>query len=67
MTEVLIRELLFANDAAIAKHSKLEIQRLVDNLAEACDLFRLTISVKGTEVIVQGTNSPPEIKLGESL
>ena len=67
-TEVLIRELLFADDAAIATHSEIELQRLVDCLAKACDLFKLTISVKKTEVIRQGTNSPPEIKLGgESL
>lgn len=47
-------------------HSEIELQRLVDRLAEVCPLFRLTISVKKNEVIV--TNSPPEIKLdGESL
>ena len=62
-TEVLIRELLFADDAATATHSEIELQRLVDHLAEACDLFGLTTSVKKTEVIGHWTNSPPEIKL----
>ena len=67
MTE-LIRELLFADDAAIVTLSEIELQRLADCLAETCDLFRLTISVKKTEVIGQGTNSPPEKNLGgESL
>lgn len=35
---------------------------------EACNLFRLTISIKKSKIIGQGTNSPPKIKLGgESL
>ena len=67
-TKVLIRELLFADDASIATHSEIELQRLVDRLAEASDLFRLTIRVQKTGVIGQGTNSSPEITLGgESL
>ena len=66
-TEVLTRELLFTDDAAIAKHSEIELQRLVDHLAEARNLFRLTISVEKTEVIGQGTNSPPEINLVVNL
>ena len=49
--EVLIRELIFADDASKATHSDIELQRLVDRLEEACDLFGLTISVKKTEVI----------------
>ena len=68
LTEALIRELLFADGAAIATHGKIKLQRLISCLAEACDLCGLTISVKKTEVIGQGTNSPPETKLdGESL
>ena len=54
---MLIRELLFADAAAIATHSLIELQRQVDCLAEACDLFGLTISVKKTP-IGQRTNSP---------
>ena len=38
-TEVLIRELLFSDAAAIVTHSKIEFQRLVDRLAEACNVF----------------------------
>ena len=33
MTEVLVREFLFADDAEIATHSEIELQRLVDRLA----------------------------------
>ena len=53
--------MLFANDAVMAK---IKLQRLVDRLMEPCDLIRLTISVKKTELIRQGTSSPLEIKLG---
>ena len=63
-TEALIRELLFADNTKIETHKEIELQRLVDHLAEACHLFGLTIRVKKTGVIGQGTNSPPEIKLG---
>ena len=67
-SEVLFRELLFPDDAAIVTHSEIELHRPVESLVEACDLFWLAISVKKTEVIEQGTNSPPAIKLsGESL
>ena len=53
---------------AIATHSELELQRLVDRLAESCHLFGLAISVKKTEVIGQGITSSSEINCGgESL
>ena len=61
---MLIRELLFADATAIATHSEIELQRLVDHLTDTCCLFRLTISDKKTEVKGQGTNSPPDLKLG---
>ena len=62
---MLIGEVLFADDSAIATHSEIELQRLVDRLVEVCYLFGLTISVKKCKVIGQGTNLPPEIKLCE--
>lgn len=53
--EVLLRELLFADDAAITAHENETLQNLMDRLAHACELFSLTISVKKTEVVGQGT------------
>lgn len=46
-TGEVIKELLCAGDAATMGHSGIELQRLVDRLGEACDLFGMTISVKG--------------------
>ena len=60
----MITELFFADDTAIATHREIELQRLVDRLVEACDLFGQTINVKKTEVIGQGTNSAPQTELG---
>ena len=61
--ELLCRELLFADDAELTAHEETTLQGLLDNLSRACDLFCLTISVKKTEVIGQGTAIPPSITL----
>ena len=56
--------MLFADDAALAAHS----QKLMDRFAVACELFGLTISLKKTQVMGQGTTSPPSINInGQQL
>ncbi len=62
---VTIRETLFADDLALATHTKPALQRLVNRLDQACGEFGLTISLKKTEVMAQGTNSPPSIHIGD--
>ena len=47
---MLIRELLLAADATIETPRGIKLQRLTDGLAEACDIFGLTISVKKSEL-----------------
>ncbi|XP_078664108.1 uncharacterized protein LOC144907177 [Branchiostoma floridae x Branchiostoma belcheri] len=61
--ESLLRDLLFADDAALVSHKEAGLQGHINNLAKACDLFSLTISVKKTEVMGQGTTVPPVIML----
>ena len=56
---VTIREVLFADDAAMATHTEEALQRLIDRFTLACDDFGLTISIKKTEVLGQGTTAPP--------
>lgn len=58
---VRIRDMLFADDAAIASHQEDGLQRLMDRFANACSLFGLTISQKKTQVMGQATASPPSI------
>ena len=64
---VTIREVLFADDAAMATHTEEALQRLIDRFALACDDFGLTISIKKTEVLGQGTTAPPNIRIGSQV
>jgi len=60
---VLIRDKLFADDAALAAHSEGQLQSPMNRFYKACDLFNLTISLKKTQVMCQGTAIPPEISV----
>ena len=53
--EVLIRDMLFADYAAVATHTQEELQLLVDCFSHACKDFGLTISLKKTNVLGQDT------------
>lgn len=59
--EVVIREMLFADDAALTAHSQEELQSLMNCFASACRDFGLTISLSKTKVLGQGVASAPEI------
>ena len=60
--EAVIRDMLFADDAALAAHTEDELQRLIDRFAKACDEFCLTISLKKTNVMAQDAD-PPHISI----
>ena len=51
----LIRDMLFADDAAFATHTQEELQSLMDCFSQACKDFGLTISLKKTNVLGQDT------------
>ena len=51
----LIRDMLFADDAAVATHTQEELQSLMDCFSQACKDFELTISLKKTNVLGQDT------------
>ena len=59
---VLIREMLFADDAALSSHTEEDLQRLMDRFSHACREFGLTISIKKTNVMGQDVPSPPAIR-----
>ena len=61
--EAIIRDLLFADDAAVATHKQQELQALMDRFSGACKEFGLTISLKKTNVLGQDTPSPPTITI----
>ena len=66
-TTALVRDLLYADDAALVAHSEEELQELADRLSQATKKFGLTISTKKTEVLYQpsptGSNDPPKITI----
>ena len=53
--EVLIRDMLFADYAAVATHTQEEHLSLMDCFSQACKDFGLTISLKKTNVLGQDT------------
>ena len=52
------RDLLFADDAALVAHSQTTLQDMIDSLNNTCKAFSLTISVKKTVVLHQGSPAP---------
>ena len=64
-SKVTVRDLLFADDAAIASHTQDGLQRLMDRLSNACDLFSLTLSLKKTQVMGQAIPMPHTIRINE--
>ena len=53
--KALIRDMLFADDAAVATHTHEELQSLTDCFSQACKDFGQTISLKKTNVRGQDT------------
>ena len=53
--KVLIRDMLLADDAAVATHTQKELKSLVDCFSQVCKDFGLTISLKKTNVLGQDT------------
>ncbi|XP_018020632.1 uncharacterized protein LOC108676996 [Hyalella azteca] len=60
---VLIRELLFADDAALSSQTEEDLQRLLGCFAHACREFGLTINIRITNVMGQDVVVPPSITI----
>ncbi|KAL0153663.1 hypothetical protein M9458_051028 [Cirrhinus mrigala] len=65
----LIRELLFADDAALLAHTERALQRITSCFTDAAQLFGLEVSLKKTVVLHQPAQKedhhPPHITIGE--
>ena len=55
--KVLIRDVLFADDAAVAAHTQEELQSLIDCFSQTCKDFGLTISLNKTNVLGHDTEA----------
>ena len=53
ITNILVREVFFADNSTVIAHSADEIQRIVDAFANASSKFGLKINIKKTEVMFQ--------------
>ena len=62
-TTSLIRDLLFADDAALVSHSESTLQEMMDQLSRACKAFSLIISVQKTVILTQEGTPNPSIRL----
>ena len=63
--KVLIREILFADDAAITAHTETALQELINHFAHACSQFGLTISIKKTNILAQDVSFALSISIGD--
>ena len=70
VTLALIRELLFADDAALLAHSEQSLQHITTCFAEAAAIFGLEVSIKKTVILHQPVTNmvqnSPSISIGES-
>ena len=57
--------MLFADYAALVAHSQEQLQTLMDQLSNACTDFKLTISLKKTNIMGQGVENPPSITISD--
>ena len=66
----IIRDLLFADDCALAAHTLLDAQTLLDKFVAATVRFGLNISLKKTEVLLQssdpGTYESPTVSISNA-
>ena len=61
--KVAIRDLLFADDVALVAHSAEKLQLLLNQFSDACEAFRLTISLKKTKVMCQANAATPAVTI----
>ncbi len=68
--ELLIRELLFADDAALLAHTEAAMQRITSCFAKSAQIFGLEVSLKKTEVLHQPAPQkeyhPPSISIEQT-
>ena len=63
--EALVRDMLFADDAAVTTHTQKKLKTVMDRFSQACKDFGLTISLKKTNVLGQDTMELPAITIDD--
>ena len=67
VSQVLLRDFLFADDAALVAHSYVDLQNLLDDFSNACDDFGLTISLQKTKIMTQGTDASSSLSPSRTM
>ena len=57
VSQVLLRDFLFVNDAALVAQIDNDLQNLLDGFSNACDDFGLTISLRKNKIVTRGTDA----------
>ena len=65
--EMLIRDMPFADDAALVSHTEQQLQTLMNSFSRASQDFGMTISIKKTNVVAQDVEQPPSISVNSSM
>ena len=60
---VLIREMLLADEVALATHTDEDLRNVMDRFSHACRKFELAISTKKTNVMGKDVIVPPSINI----
>ena len=60
---MLIREMLFADDAALVAHTEEALQRMINSFSQASKDFGLIISLKKTNIMAQDTPIAPIVHI----
>ena len=63
MREALIRDMLFADGAAVSSHTEEDLQHLMDRFYLACPDFVLAIRLMKTNVMAQDVDETPTISI----
>ena len=63
ISKTTIRDMLFADDAAVTAHIEHDLQQLMDRISHAYHDFGLTISLKKTNVLGQDVDTSPVITI----
>ncbi|KAJ2942940.1 hypothetical protein O0L34_g15130 [Tuta absoluta] len=61
--DLIARELLYADDAALVANSEEHLQELITRFGRACEMFSMSVNARKTVIMVQGTDYKPNIKL----
>ena len=59
---VIVRELLFADGAALVSHTEEGLQCMLNIFADACKEFGLTVSIKKTQVMGLNISTTPTLQ-----